>query len=126
MMGLRADVDFVATNANTEKKSTVPDVSRLKERCFGANANQLNAVQKTNCSTVDNAKTFHAISCESSPMIKSMVITGEKFSEDLVKRVTIHSLRGLIALTDNYIEENMMIIEKEFEQLLKENLVIIE
>jgi len=38
MMGLRADAEFIAVSANTEKKSTAPAVSKPKERCSGANA----------------------------------------------------------------------------------------
>ncbi len=73
MMALRADVDFIAASANTEKKQVVLDASEPEERCFGANAVWLNAVWKKSCSTVGNAKSFHAISCKSFLMTKNKV-----------------------------------------------------
>ncbi len=78
MMGLRADVEFIAVSANTEKKSIVPDVSKLKERCFGVNANCLNAVQIKICNIADNAKAVLAIICKSSLTIKIRVIMGKE------------------------------------------------
>ena len=75
---LKADVELVAVNANTEKKSTVPAVSKRKERCFGANAYWRNAVLKKDCRTADNAKVSHATSCKSSLMIKNKEITAKE------------------------------------------------
>ena len=78
MIGLKVDVEFIAASANTKKKSTVPDVSKLKERCFGVSANWLSAVWKKNCSIAGNAKTFRVIGCENSLMIKSRAIMAKE------------------------------------------------